>query len=415
MLDTTQASAGPVQVTVYEKEKTFFTISLVFSILVWALVLIGTVGIALVYLLLFFIMYLFAQSGLISHLKGTAVRISEKQLPDLHQRIQQCSHRVGMPVPEAYLLNGSGIFNAMATRFLGRNFIVLYSDVVDALEANPASIDFYIGHELGHLRRKHLQWHAVLLPGSILPLLGAAYSRACEYTCDRYGLACSASIDDAKRGMAALAAGKAHWRTISLDEYGQQANESGGFWMSFHELTSIYPWLVKRMELLSSAERKAVRPSRHPLAFVLAIFVPNLGIAGGAASMLVTVAIIGILAAVAIPAYQDYTVRAQLMEPVSIGRLATVAVSAYYYKNNKVPERIEDAGFTRPKALSTIEAVTIDKEGVIDVVLSIPQVKGKVLKFVPRLDADKRIVWRCAGGEIPAKYLPTDCRQSATE
>jgi type II secretory pathway pseudopilin PulG len=148
---------------------------------------------------------------------------------------------------------------------------------------------------------------------------------------------------------------------------------------------------------------------------VLALFVPNLGIAGGGASMLVMVAIIGVVAAVAIPAYQDYTVRAKLLEPVSVGRQATVAVSEYYEKNNEVPARIEDAGFAPPKASSTIETVTIDKNGAIGVVLSIPQVKGKVLRFVPQLDADKRVVWRCSGGDIPAKFLPVDCRQSVAE
>ncbi len=410
-MDLKNDEIRPVPVEPYANENTLFTISLVISILVWIVVLIGTFGAALIYLLFFFIIYLFAQSALISHLKGTAVHINEKQLPGLYLHIKQCSRRLGMPVPDAYLLNGSGVFNAMATRFLGRNFIVLYSDVVDALDENPESINFYIGHELGHLHRNHLQWHPVLLPASVLPLLGAAYSRACEYTCDRYGLACSPSIETAKRGMAALAAGKLHWRTISVDEYGRQASDSGGFWMSFHELTSTYPWLVKRMELLSAAERKAVRPGRHPLAFVLAIFVPNLGMAGGGASMLVMVAIIGILAAVAIPAYQDYTIRARMVEPISIGRQATVAVAEYYYKNNKVPASLDDAGIPAPSAQS-IEAMMIEKNGVIDVVVSIPQVKGKTLRFVPRVDESKRIVWQCMGGEIPAKYLPQDCRQT---
>jgi hypothetical protein len=59
-------------------------------------------------------------------------------------------------VPEAYLLQMGGMLNAFATRFLGRDFLVLYSDVVDGLADNPDALNFYIGHEIGHIKRKHL-------------------------------------------------------------------------------------------------------------------------------------------------------------------------------------------------------------------------------------------------------------------
>ena len=59
-------------------------------IIAWLLVLIVTAGGALLYLLVFFIFYCFAQSALISPLKGTGVRISRNQFPDLHERIQAC-------------------------------------------------------------------------------------------------------------------------------------------------------------------------------------------------------------------------------------------------------------------------------------------------------------------------------------
>ena len=199
----------------YQHERPLFVISLIISLLFWLGLVLGTLGVALVYVLFFFVIYLFAQSGLISYLKGTAVRITPQQFKDLSERVQACCRKLGMErVPEAYLLHGDGIFNAFATRFLGRNFIVLYADVVDALEAHPGAINFYIGHELGHVHRKHLLWGPVLFPAGILPILGAAYSRAREYTCDFYGLACCEDPQDATRGVAALAAGGKRWRTL---------------------------------------------------------------------------------------------------------------------------------------------------------------------------------------------------------
>ena len=107
---------------IYKNEKTLFGIMLALSLLIWAALVIGTVGMALLYLLLFFISYCFAQSALVSYLKGTAVQITPAQFPDLHQRIEACCHRLGLDVaPEAYLLQMGGRFNAFATRFLGNN------------------------------------------------------------------------------------------------------------------------------------------------------------------------------------------------------------------------------------------------------------------------------------------------------
>jgi hypothetical protein len=118
------------------------------------------------------------------------------------------------------------------------------ADVLDALKDNPASLNFYIGHELGHLQRKHLAWKPLLLPSSFLPLLGAAYHRACEYTCDRHGLACSESPTAAQQGLLAIATA-----------FARQVEESTGFWMSFHEFIGDYPWLAKRVSAVNALAR----------------------------------------------------------------------------------------------------------------------------------------------------------------
>ncbi|HWT19618.1 MAG TPA: M48 family metallopeptidase, partial [Variovorax sp.] len=176
---------------VYPRERWLGNITLGLGLLVWALLVLGTLGIALVYVLLGFIAYVFAQSAVIAWIKGTAVKLSPTQLPELHARFLACCGHLGIEnPPEAYLLHGDGIFNAFATRFFGRNFVVLLSDVVDAMEAQPDGINFYIGHELGHIRRGHLTGHIWRAPVLWLPLLGAAYARAQEYTCDLHGAAC---------------------------------------------------------------------------------------------------------------------------------------------------------------------------------------------------------------------------------
>jgi hypothetical protein len=86
---------------------------------------------------------------------------------------------VGMEPPAASLMLAGGSLNALATRFLGSDFIVLFSDLLEACGDNAAARDFIIAHELGHLRAGHLRWRRLLAPGMVVPFLGSAYSRAC--------------------------------------------------------------------------------------------------------------------------------------------------------------------------------------------------------------------------------------------
>ena len=113
--------------------------------------------------------------------------MSESQFPDLHRSLSESCKKIGLDtLPEMYILR-TDFFNALATKFLRRKFIVLFTDVVDALADQPQAIDFYIEHELGHIHRNHLKWAGFLFPALLLPVLGTAYRRSQEYTCDRCG------------------------------------------------------------------------------------------------------------------------------------------------------------------------------------------------------------------------------------
>ena len=105
---------------VHPRERTLGAITLVLGLIGWVVIVVGTVGIALVYLLLAFLFYLFAHSALISWLRGNGVLLSAQQLPDLRDRFDACCATLGLDLdkPEAYLLQGGGVLIAFATRFL---------------------------------------------------------------------------------------------------------------------------------------------------------------------------------------------------------------------------------------------------------------------------------------------------------
>ena len=268
-----------VKVLPYRHEEPLFWISVYFACTMWLVMLLFTFGLIIPIMLLVGALGMFAHSLLIAWLKGNSVRVSAQQFPDLHALFVQSCTRLGITKqPELYLAQSDGMLNAMATRFMRRDYVVLLSAVVEALADRPQAVKFYMGHELGHIRRKHLSRHWWLWPGMIFPLLSPAYARAREYTCDRHGFACCNNLDDAKRAMAVLVAGPECWKTLNLAAFEGQAKDSGGFWMAVNELTADYPWLCKRMMVLEN--RNTVFPRRSFFAWMIAALSPRMGYGG---------------------------------------------------------------------------------------------------------------------------------------
>ena len=87
---------------VYPREKTLGTLTLVLGIIVWILLIVGTLGVALIYVLFGFIGYLFAQSALIAWLRGTGVKLSEDQLPQLYSQYLGCCEKLGIKEPPRF-------------------------------------------------------------------------------------------------------------------------------------------------------------------------------------------------------------------------------------------------------------------------------------------------------------------------
>ncbi|VAW66255.1 Zn-dependent protease [hydrothermal vent metagenome] len=292
--------------------------------------------------------------------------------------------------------------NAFATKFLGAQYVVLMSDVVDAMTKHEDGVRFYIGHELGHLRMKHIDGHLLRWPVLWLPLLGAAYSRARESTCDRHGLACSGSAEGAARALAALSAGSERWKQLDIKAYLDQTIHSSGFWMSFHELTAAYPWLTKRAARVMDAG--AVMPRRNVFSYLFAFFVPYAGRLGAGFGVLIMVYIIAILAAIAVPAYNQYTVKAAVGSAVISSQSARDTLAGYYESNGKVPETLSAVGVD--SQLFDGSQMSLDSN---QMVLTVETKKGTLI-FTPTVDEQGKILWSCSNGEgIKPGQLSESC------
>ncbi|MBS0193375.1 MAG: pilin [Proteobacteria bacterium] len=129
-----------------------------------------------------------------------------------------------------------------------------------------------------------------------------------------------------------------------------------------------------------------------------------------------TVAVVSILAAIAIPAYQDYVVRSQVSEGAMLSEGSKVAVAEYYSNKGSMPTDNATAGVAQPSSIegNYVSSVTIDN-GRINVVYgnrANAAIRGGVLSFVPDPQAGM-VRWSCdtaAGTTIPVKYRPGACR-----
>ena len=131
--------------------------------------------------------------------------------------------------------------------------------------------------------------------------------------------------------------------------------------------------------------------------------------------LMIVVAIIGILAAIAIPAYQDYITRSKVTELVTAASSCKASVSEAYQSNNVLPADNAAAGCTDVKT-QYITSLTV-ASGKITVVgktgdKALPTTAAGNYVLTPRASTSTEGVldWQCTDSTIPKKYLPANCR-----
>lgn len=127
--------------------------------------------------------------------------------------------------------------------------------------------------------------------------------------------------------------------------------------------------------------------------------------------------LLGVLAAIAIPAYQDYVLRAQVSEALFIARDAEAAVAGYYARHGEMPNGNTDAGIGEASSLTGRYVSSVDVEAgrlviAFDSPRAAPALRNRVLVLEPHRDGQGPWRWTCDNPEttIQPRHLPMTCR-----
>ena len=190
-------------------------------------------------------------------LRSEQVRVSDVLFYDLQSRVAHQAKEIGLwRMPETYLIDHPQLTTPRVVYFLQKYTLLLpasYQSLDDTGE-------FLIIRELAHVKRNHHEKRLVLLLGSWVPFLRAAYVRACEETVDRMALR-RVSRDVAVRGIISSTVGRTMVENLDMNVYITEKQAGASLATEIAQLFRKQPDVLRRLQAtgIDAAHRQTMR------------------------------------------------------------------------------------------------------------------------------------------------------------
>jgi Zn-dependent protease with chaperone function len=316
-------------------ENPVFVVLAVAGAITWLLLLVVTLGIIIpVGVVLWFFMWVAFQmfrAQLLTH----SVRVSEQHFPHVHRAFEEVRQQLGYREPlEIYIMEGTAL-NAFVAMMMRSRCMVLFSQLVEGIEEDPAALRGLLGHELAHFVLGHFRWRWLVMGGFWIPPLYLAWSRLCEYSADRCGQACAGDLQAYERVLAMLATGWRLARHVQPELLVQQANEAQtSIFARLIEITSTHPPLVKRVAelrqfVLGTPQITVERRAATTLGAVMLLPFAGLQGLGSSAAAALGVLVLAVLAAILLPVFEAAREEARMQACMSNMKQLSRAIKMY--------------------------------------------------------------------------------------
>ena len=134
--------------------------------------------------------------------------------------------------------------------------------------------------------------------------------------------------------------------------------------------------------------------------------------------LMIAIAIIGILASIAIPAYQDYAVRAKISEAINLASGAKISLAEHYMSEGRLPRDLNELGIgtIQTHYVDGLSYRLLDDTGYIILTLSDQVSKTlaqKKIMLSATIDDQAMLQWQCRSADdngVDGRYLPSSCR-----
>ena len=126
--------------------------------------------------------------------------------------------------------------------------------------------------------------------------------------------------------------------------------------------------------------------------------------------LMMVIAIIGVMATMAIPALQNYMVRARVMEGFEMALPARMAVEEAYLSHHRFPSHQQETHFVSPSPTRNVDNITIAGQ-TGKIIISYTEKAGNgTLILSPKVSQDGQMTWDCDEGSLASQYRPQVCR-----